>query len=132
MEYLFTFILNIHFLLLFIQKNGTEYQNFTVGTGTDNIKQLGKILEYDGKESLSIWFTDQANMINGSDGFSFGPYKEKSDVLEIFNADFCRSFNLVYLEESETNNIKTMDFHMKSDIFANSTINPANQGIYFI
>ena len=90
---------------------------------------MGKILEYDGKESLSIWFTDQANMINGSDGFSFSPYKEKTDIIQIFNSDLCRSFDMVYLEESKTNNIKTMDFHMKSDIFANSTINPANEGI---
>ncbi len=91
---------------------------------------MGKIFEFDGKESLSIWYSDQANMINGSDGFSFGPYKEKTDIIQIFNSDLCRSFDMVYLEESKTNNIKTMDFHMKSDIFANSTINPANEGIY--
>ena len=78
-----------------------------------------------------IWFTDQANMINGSDGFSFNPYKQKTDVLEIFNADLCRSFNMVYLGESKISDIKTIDFHIESDIFANSTTNPANAG-YFI
>ena len=103
-----------------------------MATGINDIKQLGKILEYNGKTSLNpIWFTDQANMINGSDGFSFGPYKEKTDIIQIFNSDLCRSFDMVYLEESKINNIKTIDFHMKSDIFANSTINPANEGIYF-
>ena len=106
-------------------KNGTEWQNYTIMTGYDNMNDVARIISWDGKEKLDFWWNNSANLINGSDGTFFPPFRTRNDVLYAFSPDMCRSYKLTYLKDNYINNLKTYDYHLPKDMFYNT---PDNQG----
>lgn len=109
-------------------KNGTEWQNYTMMTGFDFASNVAKIISWDDLEKLNYWDSDSANLLNGSDGTFYPPFRTRDQTVYAFNPDMCRSYSLTYLRDNTVKGVKTYDFHLPKDIFYNSTENAANIG----
>ncbi|CAF1009200.1 unnamed protein product, partial [Brachionus calyciflorus] len=71
-------------------RNGTEWQSYKMMTGNDDILKIAQIISWNGKEKLDIWSSDQANMINGTDGTFYPPFLDRNKRLYSFSPDLCR------------------------------------------
>ena len=59
---------------------------------------VGKVIEYNNKNNISIWDDDYCDTINGTDGTIFHPFfdkKGREDVVA-FNQDLCRVITLQF------------------------------------
>jgi hypothetical protein len=59
-------------------------------TGLDDVKNAGKISEWNGMKTLYHWNDKYSNMINGSDGMFFPPINSKNQIMYIFSNNICR------------------------------------------
>nr|QBL56988.1 scavenger receptor [Ruditapes philippinarum] len=89
---------------LFATINGTEVFNYVINTGADNIKDIGKIYEVDGKQVMQVWEHPEANMINGTDGSLAPPGLELGSTVEFHAASICRSSTLYAVDKKPTQN----------------------------
>ena len=66
--------------------------------GLKNIKDVGKVVEYNGKPNISIWGDDYCDTFNGTDGTVFHPFFDKkgADDLVAFNPNLCRSISCYF------------------------------------
>ncbi|CAF0832075.1 unnamed protein product, partial [Brachionus calyciflorus] len=71
-------------------RNGTEWQSYKMMTGNDDVLNIAKIISWNGKEKVDIWSSDQANMINGTDGTLYPPFLDRNKRLYSFSPDMCR------------------------------------------
>ena len=76
--------------MLSMQKNNTDDGVYTVFTGESDINKLGIIDKYNGAKSINFWTSDQANMVNGTDGTVGPPFINKSLIVGMFSTDICR------------------------------------------
>lgn len=97
-------------------------------TGNELAADVAKIVNWNGVEKLNYWYSESANLINGTDGTYYQPFRTKEQRLYSFNPDMCRSYYLTYLKENKIDGIKLYDFHLPPNIFYNSTLNPENEG----
>jgi len=109
-------------------RNGTAWQNFTINTGKSKAQNVGKVKSWNDLKSLNFWDSETANMINGTDGSVYGPFRTKDQVLYSFNSGMCRSYRMEYLKDNVIKGIKTFDFHLPKYMFYNTTYNPDNIG----
>ncbi|CAF0936193.1 unnamed protein product [Adineta ricciae] len=98
-------------------RNGSYYQNFTIHTGLSDIKQVAKVVSFNGVQHLNYWSTFQANMLNGTDGSLFPPFLTKDKHVYSYNADMCRSYYLSFLRERKDGYVTLYDFHLSADVF---------------
>lgn len=105
----------------FYEKNATISPEYEVYAGIKDPSRFGQIKRWNNKEKLSVWRGDTCNMINGSDGTLFPPFLTKETVLSAFEADVCRSAQLVYKAEDEVDGIRGLRFGMPSDFFTTNT-----------
>ena len=94
-----------------------------------------------------MWKNANADLLNGTDGTLYPPFRTRDQVLYSFSSDMCRldfvilmcfigcsffklnrSYNLVYLKDNRVEGIETLDFHLPPDTFYNSSLNPLNEG----
>jgi hypothetical protein len=59
-------------------------------TGLDDVKNAGKISEWNGMKTLNHWNDKYWNMINGSDGMFFPPIDSKNQIMYLFSNNICR------------------------------------------
>ncbi len=109
-------------------KNGTTWQNYTMMTGYDNIQNVAKIVSWDGMERLNLYDSPGANLINGTDGTFYPPFRTRDQVMYAYNSDMCRSYKLVYLKDAVVDDIDVYQFHLPQNIFYNASSNPDNFG----
>ncbi|CEF66509.1 CD36 antigen family-containing protein [Strongyloides ratti] len=103
---------------IFYGYNNTNDEDYVIKTGKDDINNYGKIVTWAGSTKLpkNFWSTDQARMINGSDSGSLQHMDiKKTDVLPQFNSYLCRSFDMIYEEESVVSDIPTYKFYVPYD-----------------
>ncbi|KAF7257722.1 hypothetical protein EG68_04786 [Paragonimus skrjabini miyazakii] len=94
---------------LFSTHNGTNVNEFLVDVGAENIQDIGKIYEVDGKKKLKIWDYDEANMINGTDGSLAPPGMEVGSTVTFHVPDICRSSTLYANDKKPTINRKDIE-----------------------
>ncbi|KAF8570141.1 hypothetical protein P879_01048 [Paragonimus westermani] len=94
---------------LFSTHNGTNVNEFLVDVGAENIQDIGKIYEVDGKKKLKIWDHDEANMINGTDGSLAPPGMEVGSMVTFHVPDICRSSTLYANDKKPTINRKDIE-----------------------
>lgn len=120
-------ILSIHFYYSFYetwklieyfipQSNGSSIGRFKALRGKKNIRDLGRVLEYNGLTELDAWYEDECNAITGTDGTIFPPFYEKEEGFTIFVPQMCRAMRVEYQEPSEYAGIKTNRFAMSFDV----------------
>nr|KAF6393617.1 scavenger receptor class B member 2 [Pipistrellus kuhlii] len=108
---------------LYYGKNGTNDGDYVFLTGEDNYLNFSKIVEWNGKTSLSWWTTDKCNMINGTDGDTFHPLITKDEVLYVFPSDFCRSVHITFSDYESVQGLPAFRFTVPDEILANTSEN---------
>lgn len=81
------------------QVNGTENKaRHRVKRGMKNIMDVGKVIEYNGKNNISVWDDETCDAFMGSDGTIFHPYfnKKGKDDLIAFSYGLCRALVCQY------------------------------------
>ncbi|XP_072046295.1 scavenger receptor class B member 1-like isoform X2 [Amphiura filiformis] len=110
--------------------NGTDMNGlFTVYDGKDDVSMLNRIDNWKGKTTVDFWFTDEANMMNGTDGMMWHPFiKKDENVLDLFHPDFCRTMPYVYEEDETFKGIPMRRYALAPYAYANGTTYPPNEG----
>merc|ERR1712168_1421271 len=80
----------------------------------------------EGDRKLDFWYTEYANMINGTDGSMFHPGVHKSEDLYMFSPDLCRSIQAEFKGEETVQGLKTYQFSPPKSVFAAPEENPGN------
>ncbi|XP_007467101.1 PREDICTED: platelet glycoprotein 4 isoform X5 [Lipotes vexillifer] len=112
-------------LNLAVAYNNTADGVYKVFTGKDDISKVAIIDTYKGKKNLSYW-PSYCDMINGTDAASFPPFIEKTQVLQFFSSDICRSIYAVFGAEINLKGIPVYRFILPSLAFASPLQNPDN------
>ncbi|XP_046666680.1 sensory neuron membrane protein 1-like [Homalodisca vitripennis] len=90
---------------LFGVKNGTpEAGTFNVKRGTENYKDVGRVLLYNHEPQLYVWDGSQCNKLEGTDSTVFpallSPQDDIDDIVS-FSPDLCRSLGAKYQYSTE-------------------------------
>uniref|UniRef100_A0A2K5RN53 Platelet glycoprotein 4 n=1 Tax=Cebus imitator TaxID=2715852 RepID=A0A2K5RN53_CEBIM len=105
--------------------NNTADGVYKVFNGKDDISKVAIIDTYKGKRNLSYW-ESYCDMVNGTDAASFPPFVEKSQVLQFFSSDICRSIYAVFESEINLKGIPVYRFVLPPKAFASPLQNPDN------
>ncbi|XP_050445095.1 sensory neuron membrane protein 1-like [Cataglyphis hispanica] len=96
---------------LFGGKNGTTVpQRMKVLRGIKNYKDVGRVLEWDGKPALDIWPEDHCNAFNGTDSTIFPPLFGPDDDIVSFGYEICRSISAHYRYHSKVKGVNTLHY----------------------
>ncbi|KAM0730087.1 Sensory neuron membrane protein 1 [Formica fusca] len=96
---------------LFGGKNGTALpQRMKVLRGVKNFKDVGRVLEWDGKPALDIWPEDHCNAFNGTDSTIFPPLFGPDDDIVSFGYEICRSISAHYRYHSKVKGVNTLHY----------------------
>ncbi|CAH2295738.1 scavenger receptor class B member 1 isoform X1 [Pelobates cultripes] len=113
---------------LFSDFNNSNTGVFTVNTGIKDITKVQMIDTWNGLTEVDFWHSNQTNMINGTAGQMWPPFRKPSEPLQFYSPDACRSLTFVYKEESEFRGIPTYRYSAPDYLFANGTDYPPNAG----
>lgn len=80
---------NLNFSPLF-QKNGTVRDRLEVKRGMEDIRDLGKLVEFKDQKVQTVWDGEECNKLRGTDSTIFPPFLTKKDKIEGFLPDLCR------------------------------------------
>uniref|UniRef100_A0A2K5JY08 Platelet glycoprotein 4 n=1 Tax=Colobus angolensis palliatus TaxID=336983 RepID=A0A2K5JY08_COLAP len=116
---------NFTVLNLAVAYNNTADGVYKVFNGKDSISKVAIIDTYKGKRNLSYW-ESYCDMVNGTDAASFPPFVEKSQVLQFFSSDICRSIYAVFESDVNLKGIPVYRFVLPSKAFASPVQNPDN------
>ncbi|KAM5192063.1 scavenger receptor class B member 1 isoform 2-T2 [Mantella aurantiaca] len=113
---------------LFADFNNSNSGVFTVNTGTADISQVQMVDSWNGFTKVNFWNSEQANMINGTAGQMWPPFRTPDQPLEFYSPDACRSLKLVYEKEESYRGIPTYRYTAPNYLFANGSDYPPNEG----
>ncbi|XP_040203294.1 scavenger receptor class B member 1 isoform X1 [Rana temporaria] len=113
---------------LFAEFNNTNSGIFTVNTGVEDISQVQMVDAWNGLTEVNFWNSEQANMINGTAGQMWPPFRTPDQPLEFYSPDACRSLTLVYDKEDSYRGIPTYRYTAPNYLFANGSDYPPNEG----
>nr|WNX29034.1 sensory neuron membrane protein 2 [Odontotermes formosanus] len=87
---------DIYTFSIFGFKNGTVRERFEVKRGMEDIKDLGKMVEFKDQKVLTVWDGEECNALRGTDSTIFPPFLTKKDKIEGFIPDMCRALVAEY------------------------------------
>ncbi|KAJ9589998.1 hypothetical protein L9F63_016890, partial [Diploptera punctata] len=91
-------------------KNGTVRERLRVKRGIENIKDVGKIVEFEDQDSLSVWDGEECNKLSGTDSTIFPPFLTKKDKIEGFLTDLCRSAAAEYQSATTYHGVRSFKY----------------------
>ncbi|XP_072748125.1 sensory neuron membrane protein 1-like isoform X2 [Anoplolepis gracilipes] len=92
-------------------KNGTVLpERLKVLRGIKNYKDVGRVVEFDGKAALDIWPEDHCNAFNGTDSTIFPPLFGPDDDIVSFGYEICRSISAHYSHHSKVKGVNTLHY----------------------
>ncbi|XP_026669914.1 sensory neuron membrane protein 1 isoform X2 [Ceratina calcarata] len=107
---------------IFGKQNGTiAPQRIRVLRGIKNYKDLGRVIEFDGKPALTIWAGDKCNTFNGTDSTIFPPLIQEGDDIVSFSPDVCRSLAAQFAHKNKVKGVNT--YHYTAN-FGDMSTNP--------
>ncbi|CAG9865394.1 unnamed protein product [Phyllotreta striolata] len=101
---------------------------YTVNRGIKDISQLGTIMKWNHSSEVPFWGRLQSTnnetckRVGGTDSTIYAPFVKKTDVLEIFSTDICRTVNIYYTGEGSYKGLKGYVFEPKNTTFYSSII----------
>jgi hypothetical protein len=78
------------------QKNGTVRERLEVKRGMEDMKDLGKLVEFKDQKVQTVWDGKECNELRGTDSTIFPPFLTKKDKIESFVPDLCRYVEAAY------------------------------------
>ncbi|VDM49425.1 unnamed protein product [Toxocara canis] len=93
-------------------RNATDDGEYFIGTGLDDRSTLGRVYKWNGMEKLPAewWSSDQARMINGTDGQLFPPLLSQSEDRYMFIGQIKRSIYIRYKMSVEFEDVPALRF----------------------
>ncbi|XP_023315904.1 sensory neuron membrane protein 1-like isoform X1 [Trichogramma pretiosum] len=88
--------------------------------GVKKLKQIGTVVEHDGKGNISKWDDEFCDTFNGTDGTVFHPKLYEDEDIVAFSPDLCRSISSKYRSKSKAKGISTN--HYEASLGDPSTI----------
>ncbi|KAG9487610.1 scavenger receptor class B member 1 isoform X2 [Eleutherodactylus coqui] len=113
---------------LFADFNNSNTGVFLVNTGVEDISKVQMIDTWNGLKEVNFWNSEQANMVNGTAGQMWPPFRTPSEPLEFYSPDACRSMKLVYEKKESFRGIPTFRYTAPNYLFANGSDYPPNEG----
>ncbi|XP_040272159.1 scavenger receptor class B member 1 isoform X2 [Bufo bufo] len=113
---------------LFADFNNSNTGVFTVNTGVEDISKVQMLDTWNGLREVAYWHSEQANMLNGTAGQMWPPFRTPSQPLEFYSPDACRTMKLVYEKEESFRGIPTYRYTAPNYLFANGSDYPPNEG----
>ncbi|XP_072271866.1 scavenger receptor class B member 1 isoform X2 [Pyxicephalus adspersus] len=113
---------------LFADYNNSNSGIFTVNTGVADINQVQMVDTWNGLREVNFWNSEQANMINGTSGQMWPPFRTPDQPLEFYSPDACRSLKFVFEKEDSYRGIPTFRYVAPNYLFANGSDYPPNEG----
>ncbi|XP_042297858.1 scavenger receptor class B member 1 isoform X1 [Sceloporus undulatus] len=113
---------------LFADLNNSNTGLFTVYTGMADISRAHMIDTWNGLKEVSYWNSDQCNLINGTAGELWPPFRTPSTPLEFYSPDACRSMTLIFSHYGKFKGVPTNRYVAPKTLFANGTDYPPNEG----
>jgi len=101
-----------------------------VRNGRYKPEELGQYTQWQGMTKLPYWGSDEANVINGTEGLFFNPGLKKNGTLGTFTDDLFRSSIMGYSGEETIYGIPTYRYSIPDYAMYNATLNPNNAGFY--
>jgi len=101
-----------------------------VRNGRYKPEELGQYTQWQGMTKLPYWASDEANVINGTEGLFFNPGLKKNGTLGTFTDDLFRSSIMGYSGEETIYGIPTYRYSIPDYAMYNATLNPNNAGFY--
>ena len=101
---------------IILQSNATSIGRYKVIRGKKNIRDLGRVLEYNGLTELDAWYEDECNVVTGTDGTIFAPFHEKEEGFTVFIPQMCRAIRTDYQYPSSFAGINTNRHTMSFDV----------------
>ncbi|KAH1028811.1 sensory neuron membrane protein 1 isoform X1 [Dendroctonus ponderosae] len=80
---------NIFLFSLLGSRNGTLTRRLKVHRGIAHAKDLGRLVELDGKKEINIWRQAECNRFHGTDGWIFPALSTPEEGLPSFSTDLC-------------------------------------------
>jgi len=65
-------------------------ERFEVKRGMEDIKELGKLVEFKDQKIQTVWDGEECNTLRGTDSTIFPPFLTNKDKIEGFLPDLCR------------------------------------------
>jgi hypothetical protein len=94
--------------------NDTSMGRFKAYRGIKNIKDLGRLISFNGENKTNFWNRSDCDGIKGTDSTIFPPFNKENAKLVAYAPYLCRSFETKYVSRSEYNgvpiSILTMEF----------------------
>lgn len=83
------------------QANHTDAGRYKVARGVKVNRDIGRVLEFDDSDELSVWDGDECNRFRGTDTTIFAPLMKPEEGLWSFAADLCRSLGAEYEKKTK-------------------------------
>lgn len=92
---------------LMIERNATDFisGNFTVKTGFNDIKNLGKIYKFNNLTELPYHYGEECRELKGSPGEFYPPHIDISEPIDLFTPAICRSLQYEYEKDGNIEGI---------------------------
>ncbi|XP_069696282.1 sensory neuron membrane protein 1-like [Periplaneta americana] len=95
---------------IFGSKNGTVRDRLRVKRGIENIKELGRLVEFRDQPEQTVWSGKPCNTLNGTDSTIFPPFLTKKDNITGFLADLCRAPDAEYQYQTTYSGIRAFKY----------------------
>ena len=96
---------------LFGSRNGSAAaKRIRVFRGIKNYRDVGRVVEFDGKAEMSIWSAEHCNQYNGTDTTIFPPFIKEGDEIMTFAADLCRNMGVQYSHRTKVKGVNTYHY----------------------
>lgn len=112
----FHFLLKRFFIKFYFKSNDTSVGRFKVNRGSNNIKEVNKVVSFNGDLELDTYDGEECNEIKGTDGLYFSPFLKRNTEVWVFSSAICRSLALTYSDKSSFHGVKLSRFKTHLDV----------------
>nr|CAD7201107.1 unnamed protein product [Timema douglasi] len=107
-------------------RNGTIKGRYRVDRGISDPRNLGRIVEYEGRKNVTAWGQEQCNMINGTDASIFPPFQTDPQI-DVFFPEICRSLSLDFKNEGIYKDVAVRKYGNSPQTFEDPDVDESNK-----
>ncbi|CAG9861576.1 unnamed protein product [Phyllotreta striolata] len=103
-------------------RNATVASTIKVLRGTRNYKDIGRVLEVDGKKQITLWGSDFCNRFRGTDGWIIPPLLDPADGIQSYTPHLCRNIDLKFVKDDVIKKIQVRRYETTLGDQTNNTL----------
>ncbi|XP_050507509.1 sensory neuron membrane protein 1-like isoform X1 [Diabrotica virgifera virgifera] len=90
---------NVLLFSLIGPRNATIADTIKIMRGIKNYRDLGRVLEVNGKKDIGLWGTEECNRFKGTDGWIIPPLLKPEEGIKCYTTHLCRNIALDYVRD---------------------------------